>query len=172
MSRRILTVLSMVAVLLIAGCSSTASSTGIQAPAVNPAVTVPSVAGMTEKQAVASLDAVGLKAEVRYTADKSHIGVVVAEPVPIGDTLAPGSLVMIVVGYNANLAIVPDVIGSNLRNAQARMMASGLRAVAKVGPATSSDTTVSAGEVYEQAVAPGAALPKGSSVTVFFLEHK
>jgi serine/threonine-protein kinase len=172
MPRRIVASLAVLAVLLVSGCSSTASSTGIQAPAVNGVVTVPTVAGKTEKDAIAALAAVGLTAEVRYTADKAHIGVVVAEPVPIGGTLAPGSLVMITVGYDASLASVPDVIGRTLRDAEARLRTAGLKAVSKVGPASSSDTTVSAGEVYQQSVAPGTPRPKGSSVTIFFLTHK
>jgi beta-lactam-binding protein with PASTA domain len=133
-------------------------------------VTVPSVSGKTEKVAVETLTAAGLDVSVRYTADKAHVGIVVAEPVPIGEALASGSPITIVVGYDGSLAIVPDVIGHVKRDAEARLMAAGLRALEKVG--SSADTTVSAGQVFKQSPDAGAPLAKGRKVTIYFLDHK
>ena len=133
-------------------------------------VTVPSVAGKAEKAAIEALTAAGLEVSVRYTADKAHVGVVVSEPVPIGDSLTPGSPVTIVVGYDGSLAIVPDVIGHVRRDAEARLMAAGLKALEKVGSST--DTTVSAGRVFKQSPDSGAPLAKGGKVTIYFLGHK
>jgi beta-lactam-binding protein with PASTA domain len=171
MTRRIVAACAVLAVLLVAGCSQVAGPTTPPfGPGAVTMIRVPSVAGSTEKAAIETLTAAGLEVIVRYTADKAHVGVVVAEPVPIGDSLAPGSPVTIVVGYDGSLAIVPDVIGHVRRDAEARLMAAGLKALERVG--TSTDTTVSAGQVFKQSPDAGTPLAKGHKVTIYFLGHK
>jgi serine/threonine-protein kinase len=173
MPRRIVAAFAMLAVLVLAGCAPATTSSTTQGTNPNLPVMVPSVVGKTEAAAITALDAVGLKANVRNTADKANIGLVVIQHTPVGDQLTPGSAVEIVVGYDPNTVVVPDVVRDTRRDAEAALLASHLKFTEKVSSqAVASDASVSAGEVYKQSPKAGAPIPKGTRVTIWFLSHK
>lgn len=174
MSRRIIAAVAVLAVLVLGGCSQVAGPTNPPpAPGAPLSITVPSVVGMTEAKAVATLEAAGLTAFVRNKADTAHTGEVIEQLTQVGIGLPPGSAVDIVVGYDPSFVTVPDTIGAVRRDAEARLLAAGLKFAETVATgAPSVSTTATAGEVFHQSPEAGASVKRGSIVKLTFLGHK
>jgi serine/threonine-protein kinase len=174
MPRRIVAAVAVLAVLLVGGCSQVAGPTNPPpAPGAVVMITVPNVVGMTQAKATATIEAAGLTVFVRNKADRAHVGKVVAQPTDVGSALPPGSAVDIVVGYDPSFVIVPDAIGRVRRDAEARLLAAGLKFAEHVATgAPSSATTASAGEVFHQSPEAGSLAKRGSVVKLTFLGHK
>jgi beta-lactam-binding protein with PASTA domain len=126
---------------------------------------VPNVVGMKLGEAQAALAKAKLNAAVTMQPvdQPQRSDVVLAQNVPAGKTLSPGSMVPLIVGrYTAPATMpVPNVTGMPLASAQKALAASKLNAV--VTPERVTDK--SKGDiVLKQQIAPGTALAPGSKV--------
>jgi len=174
MSRRIVAICAVLAVLMVAGCSQVAGPTNAPpAPGAVVMITVPNVVGLSQAKATTAIEAAGLTVFVRNQADKAHAGEVVAQLTQVGNALPPGSPVDIVVGYDPSFVVVPDTIGRVRRDAEARLLAAGLKFAEHVAAgAPSSATTATAGQVFHQSPEAGTLAKRGSVVKLTFLDRK
>ena len=132
------------------------------APAQQP---VPNVVGMPLDKAQAALAQAKLNAEVTMQPvdQPQRNNVVLAQNVPAGKTLSPGSMVPVVVGkYTAPAQQpVPNVVGMPLDKAQTALAQAKLNAVVTMERVTDKSKN---SIVLKQQIAPGTALAPGSQV--------
>jgi len=132
------------------------------APAQQP---VPNVVGMPLDKAQAALSQAKLNAAVSMQPvdQPQRNNVVLAQNVPAGKTLSPGSTVPIVVGkYTAPAQQpVPNVVGMPLDKAQAALSQAKLNAVVTLEKVTDKNKN---SIVLKQQIAPGTALAPGAQV--------
>jgi serine/threonine-protein kinase len=132
------------------------------APAQQP---VPNVVGMPLDKAQAALAQAKLNAAVTMQPvdQPQRNNVVLAQNVPAGKTLSPGSMVPVVVGkYTAPAQQpVPNVVGMPLDKAQTALAQAKLNAVVTMEKVTDKNKN---SIVLKQQVAPGTALAPGSQV--------
>ncbi len=124
--------------------------------------TVPTLSGRTYEQAVAALEAVGLRAARnpdQYHDDDSTKGKVILASPTQGATAKRGDVVTVTV--SAGRPEVPSLNGLTANEAEARLAAVGLKLDSKFGP--------SGGKVFLSTPGAGSKVSPGSSVDVFIL---
>jgi serine/threonine-protein kinase len=137
------------------------------APAQQP---VPNVIGMPLDKAQAALSQAKLNATVTMQPvdQPQRNNVVLAQNVPAGKTLSPGSMVPIVVGkYTA--PTVPNVTGMPLAAAQQALAAAKLNAVVTMEKVTDKNKN---GIVLKQQIATGSALTPGAQVPLIVGQYQ
>jgi uncharacterized repeat protein (TIGR01451 family) len=126
-------------------------------------VSVPPLAGLTQGQAEAQATGAGLVVGSVTTAHSATVapGYVLSQHPPAGSSVAPGSVVDLVVSLGAELVTVPNAVGSTPAAAASALQAAGLG----VGSVTTlHHATVPAGIVLGQSPAAGAPVGVGSAV--------
>jgi serine/threonine-protein kinase len=128
-------------------------------------VEVPNLLGLDRVQAQASLQQVGLvlspDQRQQVVQDDKDIGRVQLQDPPAGRRLAKGKLVTITVGVPPETVGVPDVVGTNIDQAQRNIMVAHLTAqIQEV------DSAVQKGQVLRQSPAGGATVKAGTTVTL------
>ena len=124
--------------------------------------TVPTLSGRTYEQAVAALEAVGLKAARnpdQYSDDDSTKGKVILASPTQGATAKRGDVVTVTV--SAGRPEVPSLNGLTVAEAEAKLATVGLKLDSKFGP--------SGGKVFLTTPNAGSKVSPGSSVDVFIL---
>jgi beta-lactam-binding protein with PASTA domain/serine/threonine protein kinase len=124
--------------------------------------TVPTLSGRTYEQAVAALEAVGLKAARnpdQYHEDDSTKGKVILASPTQGATAKRGDVVTLTV--SAGRPEVPSLSGLTVAEAEAKLATVGLKLDSKFGP--------SGGKVFLTTPNAGSKVSPGSSVDVFIL---
>jgi len=124
--------------------------------------TIPTLAGKTYEQAVAALEAIGLRAARapdQYNNDDSTKGKVIGASPSQGSTATRGDLVTITVSIGR--PEVPNLNGLNVAEAEAKLATVGLKLDSKFGP--------SGGKVFLSTPSAGSKVAPGSSVDVFIL---
>lgn len=124
--------------------------------------TVPTLSGRTYEQAVAALEAVGLKAARnpdQYHDDDSTKGKVILASPTQGATAKRGDVVTVTV--SAGKPEVPALNGLTVAEAEAKLATVGLKLDSKFGP--------SGGKVFLTTPGAGSKVSPGSSVDVFIL---
>lgn len=124
--------------------------------------TVPTLAGRTYEQAVAALEAVGLKAARnpdQYHDDDSTKGKVILASPTQGATAKRGDVVTVTV--SAGRPEVPALNGLTVPEAEAKLATVGLKLDSKFGP--------NGGKVFLSTPGAGSKVSPGSSVDVFIL---
>jgi serine/threonine-protein kinase len=128
-------------------------------------VEVPNLLKLDRAQAQASLQGVGLvlSADQRQQVvqDNSDIGRVLIQDPPAGRRLAKGGSVTITVGVPQETVSVPDVVGTNVDQAQRNI--AGARLTVQIQEV---DSAESKGQVLKQNPAGGASVKAGSTVTL------
>ena len=123
---------------------------------------VPTLAGRTYDQAVAALEAIGLRtarAPDQYNNDDDTKGKVVGASPSQGSTAKRGEVVTVTV--SAGRPEVPSLNGLNVAEAEARLASFGLKLDQRFGPG--------GGKVFLQRPDAGSKVAPGSSVDVFIL---
>ncbi len=134
------------------------------------APTVPNVVGMKLGEAQAAMSKVKLNAAVTMQPvdQPQRNDVVLAQNLPAGKTLPPGSMVPIVVGkYTA--PTVPNVTGMPLAAAQQALAAAKLNAVVTMEKVTDKNKN---GIVLKQQIATGSALTPGAQVPLIVGQYQ
>ena len=124
--------------------------------------TVPTLSGRTYEQAVAALEAVGLKAARnadQYHDDDSTKGKVILASPTQGSTVKRGDVITVTV--SAGRPEVPSLNGLTVAEAEAKLAAVGLKLDSKFGP--------TGGKVFLTTPGAGSKVSPGSSVDVFIL---
>jgi serine/threonine-protein kinase len=126
---------------------------------------VPELVGETENDARALIGDAGLAVgDVTYRTDPDARRDTVLEQDPNPDQFVdPGTEVDLVVSSGKPLADVPYVIGQPLKQARATLADQGFEVVA-----TERESDEARGQVLETDPAPGASVPEGSTVTIFY----
>jgi len=132
---------------------------------------LPELVGATVDQATATLAELGLVLQVGdpQFSETEPVGTILSWSVPsqpglvAGDTVVPGTVVVVVASAGPAPRTVPDFTGTSLEQATAAIEAAGL-VVAQL-PDEFSDT-IAAGMVMRQDPAPGSTVPAGGTVTV------
>ena len=126
---------------------------------------VPEVVGETERQARALIGDAGLAVgEVTYRTDPDARRDTVLLQDPNADQyVEPGTEVDLVVSSGRPLADVPYVIGQPRVEARATLEGEGFEVIPTV-----QESDAPRGQVIETDPAPGASVPEGSTVTIFF----
>ncbi len=137
----------------------------------NPLVTVPSVIGMSLREAVNRLTALGLRADdLRPDTIPSPYARTVTRQHPApGDSVVEGSRVTLwySTGLGERYVTVPDVTGLTVAEAQRILLAHRLRAVV-VEPRESTETTSNTTRlVVRQSRAPGSQVREGFEIRLF-----
>ncbi len=122
--------------------------------------TVPGLAGLTEAQAVAELDAESLGADIvtRFD-DEVDKGVVIGSEPGSGATVARGTTVTVVVSKGRDLVTVPDIVGRTLDELNKALEDAGLRPGDLSGSAR--------GRPAATDPASGAVVDRGTAVDIF-----
>lgn len=131
-------------------------------------VTVPNVEGLSEADAVAALEKVGLAASVvnQETSDSSKVGKVLTQDPKSGQKANKGSAVTITVGTEAhNQVEVPNVVGQSKTNAINNLQSKGFQVSVSDGDSTASPSLV--GTVQSQSPLSGSMAKQGSTVIVY-----
>jgi serine/threonine-protein kinase len=140
------------------------------APAQQP---VPNVVGMPLDKAQAALAQAKLNAQVTMqpVPEPQRNNVVLAQNVPAGKTLSPGSMVPVVVGkYTAPAQQpVPSVVGMPLDKAQAALAQAKLNAVVTMEKVTDKNKN---SIVLKQQIAPGSSLAPGAKVPLIVGQYQ
>ncbi len=128
-------------------------------------VEVPNLLGLDRVQAQASLQQVGLvlspDQRQQVVQDDKDIGRVQLQDPPAGRRLAKGKLVTITVGVPPETVGVPDVVGTNIEQAQRNIAVANLTTqIQEV------DSPVQKGQVLRQTPAGGNTVKAGTTVTV------
>jgi serine/threonine-protein kinase len=124
--------------------------------------TVPTLSGRTYEQAVAALEAVGLKAARnpdQYSDDDSTKGKVILASPTQGSTVKRGDVISVTV--SAGRPEVPSLNGLTVAEAEAKLATVGLKLDSKFGP--------TGGKVFLTTPSAGSKVSPGSSVDVFIL---
>jgi serine/threonine protein kinase/beta-lactam-binding protein with PASTA domain len=128
-------------------------------------VEVPNLIGLDRGQAQASLQQVGLvlspDQRQQVVQDDADIGRVVAQDPPAGGQAAKGGAVVITVGVPPEKVAVPDVVGTNV--AQAQKNITGARLAPQVQQV---DSSAPQGQVLQQDPAGGTQVEAGATVTL------
>ncbi|MDQ3762400.1 MAG: Stk1 family PASTA domain-containing Ser/Thr kinase, partial [Actinomycetota bacterium] len=128
-------------------------------------VEVPNLLGLDRVQAQASLQQVGLvlspDQRQEVVQDDNDVGRVIVQDPPAGRRLAKGKSVIITVGVPPEVVGVPDVVGTNIEQAQRNIAVA--RLVAQVQEV---DSAAPKGQVLKQNPAGGAEVKAGSTVTL------
>ncbi|MGA0122543.1 MAG: Stk1 family PASTA domain-containing Ser/Thr kinase [Gaiellales bacterium] len=126
-------------------------------------VSVPEVVGLTQAEAVAALQRVGLDALVIPVEDaEAPEGEVLAQRPVAGQLLAEGSVVEIEVATAPGVVAVPNVVGASLEEARSALEAAKL--IVRILEAASD--SVPAGSVIAQSPSAGVELKPGSTVEI------
>jgi serine/threonine-protein kinase len=126
-------------------------------------VALPNVVGQPVDQAKAALADAGLKAEVTEKFNEQVAAGVVVSQSPeggAGRTAGKGSTVDLVVSKGPPLVVVPGVVGQNISQAQATIVAAGFQVSVQQLPG-------GPGTVLNQSPNSGEKAPKGSVVTLY-----
>lgn len=125
-------------------------------------ITVPDVAGMTEEEALVTLQRAGLIAVTRERADSTvEAGRVIETDPPAGQEVTEDTLVTVYVSTGEETFPVPFVVGLDIEVARQQIEAQGLT----VGAVTKrADPDRAAGIVLEQSPQPGVQVPAGTAV--------
>ncbi|MGH3753825.1 MAG: Stk1 family PASTA domain-containing Ser/Thr kinase [Pseudonocardiaceae bacterium] len=128
-------------------------------------VEVPNLLGLDRVQAQASLQGVGLllspDQRQQVVQDDRGVGRVAAQDPPAGRRLAKGKSVIITVGVAPATVSVPDVVGTNIDQAQRNI--TGNRLVVQIQEV---DSAVTKGQVLRQNPAGGADVRAGTTVAL------
>lgn len=121
---------------------------------------VPNLAGQTQDQAVAELEAEGLEADVvtRFDDDVDR-GVVIGSDPGSGASVARGDTVTLVVSKGRDLVTVPDIVGKTLDELNQALEDAGLRPGEASGNAK--------GRPFDTDPEPGSRVERGTSVDIF-----
>lgn len=124
-------------------------------------VPVPKVVGIDEDAAVASLEEVGLKADVETVTDDAQIGIVIAQDPGDGTSIPTGDTVVIKVSRGLDEVGVPSVVGMGRAEATRKLTSAGL----EVGTVTKEDSPdQSANRVLSSSPGAAESVTKGSKV--------
>jgi serine/threonine-protein kinase len=128
-------------------------------------VEVPNLFGLDGTQAQGSLQRIGLvlapEQRQQVVQDKADIGRVVSQDPPAGAQLAKGGAVVITIGVAPPTVAVPDVVGTNVDQAQRNLTGAGLAPqIQEV------DSAAPQGQVLKQEPAGGTPVEAGSAVTL------
>jgi eukaryotic-like serine/threonine-protein kinase len=128
-------------------------------------VEVPNLLGLDRVQAQASLQQVGLglspEQRQQIVQDDKDVGRVLVQDPPAGRRLAKGKLVIITVGVPPETVGVPDVVGTNIDQAQRNITVAHLTAqIQEV------DSAATKGQVLKQNPAGGTGVKAGATVTL------
>jgi beta-lactam-binding protein with PASTA domain/tRNA A-37 threonylcarbamoyl transferase component Bud32 len=128
-------------------------------------VEVPSVVGMTEENARATLDAAGFKVEkVEAPSDSTPAGIVSDQSPDAGEQAAKDSVVTITVSTGPSTTTVPTVTGEEKQQAQQDLRDAGFKV--KIENVTVTDESQD-NIVQSQDPEGGSQAPSGSEVTIF-----
>lgn len=127
-------------------------------------VTVPNLVGMSVEEAVAALDAVGLKAEASKSESTEYeANYICSQDIEGGTSVSPGTLLKIVVSSGkVTGATVPDVVGLSEAEAKVMLEAEGFAMQKQLQESAS----VEKGNVVSQTPLGATTAAKGSAVTV------
>ncbi|MCM1430289.1 MAG: Stk1 family PASTA domain-containing Ser/Thr kinase [Muribaculaceae bacterium] len=129
----------------------------------NQSVTVQSVVGMMEADAVKTLENQGLQVIKDYAySDSVEAGKVISQNPAGGSSAASGSKVTIVVSQGQRSVTVPSVLGDKQEKATQTLTDAGL----KVKIAEAYSDSVKAGLVISQSVSSGKTVPAGTEITI------
>jgi serine/threonine-protein kinase len=126
-----------------------------------PEVTVPSVVGQTESDAVAELTRVGLVAQVAQVNSERDEGTVTAQSLDPGTVVVEGTKVRINVSKGPKPVVVPNVVGIPFDEAAAELQRAGFGVVR-----VDVDSERTSGTVVDQDPDGGSESSKGSTVTL------
>ncbi|MBU4194413.1 MAG: Stk1 family PASTA domain-containing Ser/Thr kinase [Actinobacteria bacterium] len=127
------------------------------------AVVVPDLTGMSQGEAEAALEAVGMELQGvsnQYSQGVEKGKIVSQSPSP-GTQVSEGSSVSIVVSKGPELVTVPEVVGLSQGAATQKLEGAGLKAEVAEVPSTEAK-----GTVLSQSPEAGGQVPKGSTVTI------
>ncbi|MGB6164898.1 MAG: Stk1 family PASTA domain-containing Ser/Thr kinase [Pseudonocardiaceae bacterium] len=128
-------------------------------------VEVPNLLGLDRVQAQSSLQQVGLglspEQRQQVVPDDKDVGRVLVQDPPAGRRLAKGKLVIITVGVPPETIGVPDVVGTNIDQAQRNIAVAHL-----AGQIQEVDSAVAKGQVLKQNPAGGTSVKAGTTVTL------
>ncbi len=132
-------------------------------------VKVPDVEGLASADAQTALTDLGLKVVIAQNpSTQVAAGIVISQLPAVGDTVAPGTSVGIVVSTGPAATTdeveAPNVVGVTLAEAQQVMTDAGLEAI----PVPSTGSGRPANEVVAQTPEAGASVQKGSGVVLFY----
>jgi serine/threonine-protein kinase len=133
-----------------------------------PLVTVPALAGLTAKEAEATLKATGLGTGlISESSEKVHPGVVIDSTPTAGTSVEKGSTVTLKISSGARSELpsrvtVPALAGLTLEEAEATLKATGLAAEQVSEPSEK----VPPGVVIDSTPTAGTSVEKGSTVTL------
>ncbi|HEX8759078.1 MAG TPA: Stk1 family PASTA domain-containing Ser/Thr kinase [Pseudonocardiaceae bacterium] len=126
---------------------------------------VPNLLGLDRAQAQASLQQVGLvlspDQRQQVVQDDNDIGRVIVQDPPAGQRLTKGKSVIITVGVPPETVAVPDVVGTNIDQAQRNI--TGARLTLQIQEV---DSVATKGRVLKQDPAGGAEVKAGTTVTL------
>lgn len=123
-------------------------------------VEVPSVIGLSEADAVATLEAAGFGVEIQRAPSKDQPEGVVFDQDPTG-VVAPGTTVAIAVSEGPATVAVPNVVGLSEADAVAQLQALGLSA-----SVTQEENEAPAGQVISSSPAAGTEVDEGTAVAI------
>jgi serine/threonine-protein kinase len=126
-----------------------------------PTVEVPDVRGRSRDDAVATLSALKLKADVHKVNSNEPIDTVIAQDPKPGDIIEEGKTVRINVSSGPKPIAIPSVVGQPYESAAATLQAAGF-AVAR----RDQDSNAPGGSVIDQDPAGGSTAAKGATVTL------
>jgi eukaryotic-like serine/threonine-protein kinase len=128
-------------------------------------VEVPNLLGLDRGQAQSSLQGIGLvlspDQRQQVVQDDKDVGHVQLQDPPAGRRLAKGKSVVITIGVPPETVGVPDVVGTNIEQAQRNIVVAHLTAQIQ-----EIDSPVQKGQVLKQNPAGGASVKVGSTVTL------
>ena len=124
-------------------------------------VEVPDVRGESSTDAVAALTEAGLRANVHQVPSEKEEGTVTAQDPPPGRKIPKGEAVRINVSSGPKPVQVPSVVGQSFEDASATLNGQGFAVRRR-----DVDSNEAAGVVVAQDPAPGASVPRNSSVTL------
>ena len=152
--------LAVVAALVLVGLAGKTIFAASKTPA---KLTVPTLANLTQTQAVAKLQSVGFVAAVSTTTSQVEKGKVIDQSPQPGEQYPARTTVTITVSGGPGEAAVPDVTGFNVDSAKAAIQAIGLT----VGSVQNvNDPTLDKGKVIETVPKAGDTVPAGSAVVL------
>jgi len=132
-------------------------------PSSTPTVTVPSVAGQSEAQAIATLRRASLVAVPALTSNATVVsGTVIGETPPAGSVVGKGTHVTISVSTGPGSSALPGVVGLSSTDAVSRLKKAGFKPSTETQPSS----TVPSGHVISTDPPAGTELQAASQVTV------
>ena len=128
-------------------------------------VTVPDVAGSTQPEAEAELEAAGLEVgpPVRRSDDAVPVDIVIETDPPSGDAVASGSAVSLVLSAGPNATTVPTLAGLDLADAREALQSAGLTLAS---PVEEVDSAEEEGRVLAADPPDGTSVAPGSAVAL------